>query len=145
MSKNRGDLTGKLTDMLVDIGLALSRVEVLVKLYPTTRMVELTSRLYAAVLEFLEEVILLFRRSAVRQVFSSLIRPFDEKFGRAIDRIQRVEGWIQKDALVLQAMQTASIAHHQFDSLLQRQHVEVALAGKAPKLLSATQRLTAHC
>jgi hypothetical protein len=67
MSKNRGDLVAKLTDMLVDIGLALSRVEVLVKLFPTTRMVELTSRLYSAVLEFLEEIIVLFQRNVVRK------------------------------------------------------------------------------
>jgi len=67
MSKNKGDLVAKLTDMLVDIGLALSRVEVLVKLYPTTRMVELTSRLYSAVLEFLEEIIVLFQRNVVRK------------------------------------------------------------------------------
>jgi len=67
MAKNRGDLMVRITDMLVDIGMALSRVEVLVKLYPTTRMVDLTSRLYAALVEFLEEVILLFQRSAVRR------------------------------------------------------------------------------
>lgn len=66
MAKNRGDLMVKITDMLVDVGMALSRVEVLVKLYPTTRMVELTAKLYAAFLEFLEEVIALFQRSAVR-------------------------------------------------------------------------------
>lgn len=67
MAKNRGDLMVKITDMLVDVGMALSRVEVLVKLYPTTRMVELTAKLYAAFLEFLEEVIALFQRSAVRR------------------------------------------------------------------------------
>ncbi|KAK5664363.1 hypothetical protein OQA88_586 [Cercophora sp. LCS_1] len=127
MAKNRGDLVVKLTDALVDIGLALSRVEMVVKLYPTTRMVELTSRLYSAVLEFLEEVILLFQRSAVRQMFSSLVRPFDEKFGRVIDRIQRVGNWIRDDVMVLHAMQTHSIAQHQFDSFLQRQQMEATL------------------
>ncbi|KAK0649714.1 hypothetical protein B0T16DRAFT_457101 [Cercophora newfieldiana] len=129
MAKNRGDLLMKITDNLVDIGMALSRVEMLVKLYPTVRMVELTSKLYAAVLEFLEEVILLFQQSAVRKLFTSLVQPFDEKFGRVMDRIQRVEGWIQKDAAVLHAMQSASIAHHQIDSLLQRRHMEDTLRG----------------
>lgn len=129
MAKNRGDLLMKITDNLVDIGMALSRVEMLVKLYPTARMVELTAKLYAAVLEFLEEVILLFQRSAVRQLLSSLVQPFDEKFGRVMDRIQRVEGWIQKDAMVLHAMQSASMAHHQIDSFLHRRHMEDTLRG----------------
>ncbi|KAK0752806.1 hypothetical protein B0T18DRAFT_356562 [Schizothecium vesticola] len=129
MAKNRGDLLVKITDMLVDVGMALSRVEMLVKLYPTTRMVELTAKLYAAFLEFLEEVIALFQRSAVRQLFSSLVQPFEDKFGRVMDRIQRVEGWIQKDAMVLHAMQSASMAHHQLDSLLQRRHMEATLRG----------------
>ena len=77
MAKNRGDLMVRITDMLVDIGMALSRVEVLVKLYPTTRMVDLTARLYAALVEFLEEVILLFQRSAVRrcQAMSCISEP----------------------------------------------------------------------
>ncbi|KAK1749656.1 hypothetical protein QBC47DRAFT_131331 [Echria macrotheca] len=139
MAKNRGELMTKITDNLVDIGMALSRVEMLIKLYPTARMVELTSRLYAAVLEFLEEIILLFQRSAVRQLLSSLVQPFDEKFGRVMDRIQRVEGWIQKDAMVLHAMQSASMFHHQTDSLLQRRHMEDALnsipAGYVPDIL----------
>jgi hypothetical protein len=46
-----------------------------------------------------------------------------------MDRIHRVEGWIQKDAMVLHAMQSASMAHHQLDSLLQRRHMEAALRG----------------
>jgi len=65
-------------------------------------------------------------------MFSSLVRPFDEKFGRVIERINRVESWIHKDALVLQAMQTSSIAHHQMDSFLHRQHFETTLRGKQP-------------
>lgn len=67
MAKNHSDMMTKLTDMLLDVGLNLSRVEVYLKLYPTARMVELTSMLYAAVVKFLQEVIAHFQRSAVRK------------------------------------------------------------------------------
>lgn len=150
MAKNHSDMMTKLTDMLVEVGLNLSRIEVYLKLYPTARMVELTSMLYAAVVKFLQEVIAHFQRSAVRksprcsvwlegaarrchtdptagQKVSSMIRPFEEKFGRAMDRIQRLENMIQKDALLLLALQRSSLVRHEVDSLLQRQHVETTL------------------
>lgn len=66
MAKNRGDLLTKLTDALVEIGVMLGRIEMALKMYPTNRMMELSSMLYAAVVDFLEEMILLFQRSAVR-------------------------------------------------------------------------------
>jgi hypothetical protein len=75
MAKNHSDMMTKLTDMLVEIGLNLSRVEVYLKLYPTARMVELTSMLYAAVVKFLTEVVAHFQRSAARESpQSSLVR-----------------------------------------------------------------------
>ena len=70
MAKNHTDMMTKLTDMLVDIGLDLSRVEVYLKLYPTARMVELTSMLYAAVVKFLQEIVAHFQRSSVRKSHS---------------------------------------------------------------------------
>lgn len=68
MAKNRGDLVTKLADALVEIGLLLGRIEMALKMYPTNRMLELSSMLYTAVVDFLEEVILLFQRSAVRML-----------------------------------------------------------------------------
>lgn len=67
MAKNRKELLTKLTDMLVEIGLTLSRIEVYAKLFPTARMIELTSMLYAAVVDFLKEVIVhLNQRKTIR-------------------------------------------------------------------------------
>lgn len=63
MAKNRNDLFASILDMLVEIGLSLSRLEVYTKLYPTVRMVELTSQLYAAVIEFIGEVVAHFQRN----------------------------------------------------------------------------------
>lgn len=76
----------------------------------------------------------LILRNHPGQLFSSLIQPFEAKFARVIDRIQRVESWIQKDAMVLHAMQSASIAHHQLDALLHRHHLETALSTAPPDL-----------
>ncbi|KAL2127206.1 hypothetical protein VTI74DRAFT_11107 [Chaetomium olivicolor] len=128
MAKNKKELLGKVTDMLVEIGLTLSRIEIYAKLYPTGRMVELISMIYAAVADFLQEVILHFtQKSTVRKVLSSFVRPFDEKFGRAMERIHRLESCIEKDAILLHAMQTASIAQHQLDSFLNRHHFTTTL------------------
>jgi hypothetical protein len=58
-----------------------------------------------------------------------MIRPFEEKFGRAMDRIQRLENTIQKDVLLLLALQRSSLVRHEVDTMLQRQHVETTLGG----------------
>lgn len=110
--------------------MSLSRIEIYSKLYPTERMLSLTSDLYAAVIDFLQEVITTFQRSAVRKLFSSMVRPFDEKYGRLVARIKRLENDIQRDGFLLQALQTASIAHHHVDSFLQRYHLQDALNSK---------------
>ena len=57
MSKNHTDLLNKVTDMMVDIGLNLSRVQLYARIFPTVRMLELTAELYAAVVEFLQQII----------------------------------------------------------------------------------------
>lgn len=65
--KNRSDLLASITDMLTQIGLDLSRIEVYTKMYPTNRMLELTSMLYAAVVDFLKEVIEHFQQNKMRK------------------------------------------------------------------------------
>jgi len=67
MTKNRSDLLTKVTDMLIEIGLNLSRIEIYAELYRTTRMIKLISMLYASVIEFLQEIITHFQRNAVRE------------------------------------------------------------------------------
>lgn len=119
--------------MLVEIGLTLSRIEVYADLFPTARMVELISMLYAAVADFLEEIILHFgRKSPLRKLVSSFVRPFDEKFGRAMDRIHRLETCIEKDAGLLHALQSASMAQHQVNAYLQSTQVTATLNSTIP-------------
>ncbi|KAH6853203.1 hypothetical protein B0I37DRAFT_387821 [Chaetomium sp. MPI-CAGE-AT-0009] len=136
MAKNKKELLVKVTDMLVEIGLTLSRIEVYANLFPTARMVELISMLYAAVADFLEEIILHFnRKSSLRKLVSSFVRPFDEKFGRAMDRIHRLETCIEKDAGLLHALQNASMAQHQLDAYLHGTHLTTTLNAHAPPAL----------
>jgi len=66
MVKNRNDLLVSITDMLIDIGLDLSRIELYTKVFHIKRMVELTSMLYAAVVEFLQEIVEESRKNPVR-------------------------------------------------------------------------------
>ncbi|AEO59552.1 hypothetical protein MYCTH_2307943 [Thermothelomyces thermophilus ATCC 42464] len=134
MAKNKKELLTRVTDMLVEIGLSLSRIEVYAKLFPTARMVELVSMIYAAVAEFLEDVILHFARKSalrLRVLLSAFVRPFDEKFGRAVDRIRRLETCIEKDALLLHALRTTSMAQHHLGAYLQRAHLTTALDAHA--------------
>ncbi|KAK3901236.1 hypothetical protein C8A05DRAFT_16554 [Staphylotrichum tortipilum] len=137
MAKNKRELLSRITDMLVDIGLTLSRIEVYSRLFPTARMVELVSMLYAAVADFLEEVIVaLTQKSPFRKLLSSLVRPFDEKFGRAMERIRRLESCIEKDALLLHALSTAraaSLAAHPMDTYLHQTHLATTLTAATPQ------------
>jgi hypothetical protein len=130
MAKNKRELLSKVTDMLIEIGWSLSRIDVWAAMYPTARMLELISMLYAAVADFLQEVVLHFaHRSSVRKVLSSFVRPFEEKFGRAMDRISRLERCIEKDASTLHALETRSMAGRQMlGAVLHHHHVQTTLS-----------------
>jgi hypothetical protein len=67
MAGNRGGLMERITDSLFEIGMTLSRIEVYMKLFPTARMLELASMIYAAVVDFLQDVIAHFQRSPMRE------------------------------------------------------------------------------
>ena len=67
MAKNRGDLLTKVAELFSHVGIILGQAERWVKCFPSTHMVTLTSKLYAAVLEFLQEVIAHFQRHPVRE------------------------------------------------------------------------------
>jgi hypothetical protein len=68
MAGNRGGLMERITDSLFEIGMTLSRIEVYMKLFPTARMLELASMIYAAVVDFLQDVIEHFQRSPMRKL-----------------------------------------------------------------------------
>ncbi|KAL1838126.1 hypothetical protein VTJ49DRAFT_3005 [Mycothermus thermophilus] len=60
------------------------------------------------------------------------VRPFEEKFGRAMDRIRYLQECIEKDVRLLHCLETASIVQHQIDAYLHRSHVQAALTAATP-------------
>ncbi|KAI9151553.1 hypothetical protein HJFPF1_08759 [Paramyrothecium foliicola] len=136
MMKSRGDLLVSITDMLIEIGLDLSRVEVCTKMFPTNRMLELTSMLYAAVVDFLKEVIEHFQQNKMRKLWSSMTQPFEQRFGYVKARIQTLERHIQKDFTILQAMY--GMAQQAVDPNLQRTLFERTLSNSASSATSET-------
>jgi hypothetical protein len=125
MMKNRSDLLVSITDMLIEIGYDLSRVEVCTKMYPTNRMLELTSMLYGAVVDFLKEVIEHFQQTKMKMFWSSMTKPFEQRFGYVKARIQNLVRHIQKDFILLQAM---SSAQQSLEPRMQRMQFENALS-----------------
>jgi hypothetical protein len=73
-SKSHHNMMLKFTDMLVELGLNLSRIELYRHIFPTGRMLELVSELYAAILEFLQEVILYMQKKSLSMKPRYLLR-----------------------------------------------------------------------
>lgn len=62
VSKSHYDTLHKFADMMCDIGRNLARIELYRHIFPTSRMLELVSELYSAILEFLSEFILYLQK-----------------------------------------------------------------------------------
>ncbi|KAJ9155277.1 NACHT domain protein [Pleurostoma richardsiae] len=131
VSKNHYSMLCRFTDMMVEVGLNLSRVELYRHIFPTGRMLELVSELYAAILEFLQEMIIYTQKRTYKKFLGSLSKPFDIQYGRLVDRIRRLQQCIEDDAragaLVLQVVQTKSLHRHRIDLSLRRDYYEAAL------------------
>jgi hypothetical protein len=145
MSKNHHDMLYKFTDMMVDIGLSLPRIQLYRQMLPTGRILEFVSDLYAAVLEFLLEMIaytqkktfstqssnamwlypvLLTDSSVTEKYFTSFTKPFDVEFGRLVTRIRRLQDNIEADAragqFAIQMLEHASLRRHMVAESLRR-------------------------
>lgn len=105
--------------MLIQTGKTLSRIQIYARLFPTENMLGLASDLYAAVLDFLQEVVTTLQRGAIRKFLSSMIRPFEEKYGRLVNRIKQIEDDVHREGFLLQAWQIASMSNQRVDSHLQ--------------------------
>lgn len=61
-AKSHYDTLYKFTDMMVAIGTNLARIELYREIFPTARMLQLVSQLYAAIVEFLQGFILYLQK-----------------------------------------------------------------------------------
>lgn len=132
MAKAHYETLFKFTDVMSQIGINLPRVELYRQIFPTTRILQFVSQLYAAIVEFLQEFIIYLKQKNYRKFFANFTRPFDLQFGRLVGRIQSLEQTIDKDAyasaILLQVTQSQSMARHRVDLSIRRTHNEGCLS-----------------
>ncbi|KAJ0123333.1 hypothetical protein J7T55_011798 [Diaporthe amygdali] len=132
MAKSHYDTLFKFTDVMCQIGINLPRVELYRQIFPTARILQFVSQLYAAIVEFLQEFIVYLKQKSYRKFFGNFTRPFDLQFGRLVGRIQSLEQTIDKDAyasaILLQVTQSQSMARHRVDLSIRRTHNEGCLS-----------------
>lgn len=135
MAKSHYDTLYKFTDIMITLGTSLPRVELYRQIFPTTRILQFVSQLYAAIVEFLQEFIIYLKQKSYRKFFGNFTRPFDLQFGRLVARIQSLEQTIDKDAyasaILLQVTQAQSMARHRVDLSIRRTHNEGCLTDVA--------------
>jgi hypothetical protein len=73
VSRNHHNMLLKFTDMMIEIGLNLSRIELYRHIFPTGRMLELVAELYAAILEFLQEFITYAQKKSLSTYYRGVI------------------------------------------------------------------------
>ncbi|KAG8167035.1 hypothetical protein KVR01_002724 [Diaporthe batatas] len=131
MAKSHYDTLYKFTDVMTEIGINLPVVELYRQIFPTTRILQFVSQLYAAIVEFLQEFIIYLKQKNYRKFFSSFLKPFDLQFGRLVSRIQSFAHAIDKDvhanAILLQVTQAQSLARHRVDLSVRRTYNEGCL------------------
>jgi hypothetical protein len=120
------NLLERLSIMLEEIGHNLPRILLYQQILPTSRMSDIISQLYAAIVEFLHGAIEFFHRRTIRRYFSALWAPFELKFKNTVDKIQRLQNCVENDArataLVQQQMQYAEFAQQLRELNLVTQH-----------------------
>jgi hypothetical protein len=140
IAMNYISLAQRIADMLEEIGDNLPRFLLYQQLLPTSRMSQVISKLYAAVIEFLYCTIIYFHRSRIRRYFSALWVPFETRFKDTMDRIQRLQVCVENDA------RATATAQQQIESTdFARQLSELALTTRVTlqSILDVKQRQTA--
>lgn len=133
IAKSHYETLYKFTDMMIEIGTNLARIELYRHIFPTSRMLQLVSQLYAAIIEFLQGFISYLKHGSVRRVLENVLKPFDLGFCRLVKKIHGLEQTIEKDAyagaILMQVAQTQSIARHRVDLSVRRTYNEGCLSG----------------
>ena len=88
----------RLTEALAEIGKALGRVSIELKLYQTATMSEAVSRVYAHVLLFLRKAVHWFNSNRVLRVVKDAVCPFHLKFQDTVDGINKCIAVVDRNA-----------------------------------------------
>ncbi|KAF6812664.1 hypothetical protein CMUS01_13003 [Colletotrichum musicola] len=133
MSKNSSEVLSKVLDVVIDIGRSLERIRAYTKLYPIPRIVEFTTELYDAIVEFLEKVIKDSKKSTFKRAMSDFLQPFDVRYGDLLAKMRNIQVHITEDANVClhvrQAMTSHSISKYQTLLPLQRLQMHQSYKG----------------
>lgn len=86
---NHEELLSEISKTISNLADVLPRTELHSNLYPTTRMQEAVSLLYAKIMEFVVKAIKWCKKSKARHAISAIAHPFELKFKFIIDEITR--------------------------------------------------------
>ncbi|KAK1731522.1 LOW QUALITY PROTEIN: uncharacterized protein BDZ83DRAFT_768401 [Colletotrichum acutatum] len=111
----------------------LNRIRGSIALYPTPRMLEFSSELYAAIVEFLEKVIRDAKnaeKNILKRAITTFLQPFEVRYGELVAKMKKTQRDIREDAElcfhVRQAMTNHAIDKHQAVLRLQRHSMHQA-------------------
>jgi hypothetical protein len=84
---NHSELLLQLSKALATIGEILPRTDLNAALYPTDRMKEALSRLYAYIIKFFQQAVEWYKLSTTSRAVSSIFKPFELSFKDTCDKV----------------------------------------------------------
>ncbi|KAF4779207.1 hypothetical protein HER10_EVM0001834 [Colletotrichum scovillei] len=114
VTKNNSNVLSKVIDVMIDIGRDLERIRGYIALYPTPRMLEFSSELYAAIVEFLEKVIRDAKnaeKNILKRAMTTFLQPFDARYGELVMKMKKTQLDIREDAELCFHIRHAMVNH----------------------------------
>ncbi|KAF5966874.1 Nacht domain-containing protein [Fusarium bulbicola] len=115
------ELLAKISKAVSQIADVLPRTELHAILYPTDRMQEAVSMVYAKIIEFSITAIRWYKKNSFRRVISSIISPFSISFKDIIDEISERSRTVDQLADAANKAETRDV-HTDIDGLHERVH-----------------------
>ncbi|EXF80256.1 hypothetical protein CFIO01_11145 [Colletotrichum fioriniae PJ7] len=114
VTKNNSSVLSKIIDVMIDIGRDLERIRGYIALYPTPRMLEFSSELYAAIVEFLEKVIRDAKnaeKNILKRVMATFLQPFEVRYGELVAKMKKTQRDIRENAELCFHVRQAMVNH----------------------------------
>ncbi|KAK1492237.1 hypothetical protein CTAM01_10031 [Colletotrichum tamarilloi] len=114
VTKNNSNVLSKVIDVMIDIGRDLERIRGYIALYPTPRMLEFSSELYAAIVEFLDKVIRDAKnaeKSILKRAMTTFLQPFEVRYGELVAKMKKTQRDIREDAELCFHIRQAMVNH----------------------------------
>lgn len=85
---NHGELVAQFSMALAEIGNVLPRQQLNAALYPTPRLKEALSTVYAHIIKFLQQAVKWYKKSPAGRALSAVWKPFDLDLKSTVEQIQ---------------------------------------------------------